>query len=344
MRMKFWFIVLPTCTFGFVPLSTTTPRLFCSHSFDFAATSRSSSSTPEIEEIFSKDLASELASEIESRISLPFIPGPALLYVLSEAIQRVSSDLSIELVQRIKEVLAASVTPTDYDDFSPDNLTDLAQQVAQELNGRMDAPILDEEQELLVLTEIFKVVFDYLSVSDAAKRRLFIESEIKFSKDLFGSEKSRRCLVQNINEAIDIPLLNENQEEGLLLKAVETCAEALQELLPPELIQTLKGEQPESMLAMKTWLVEKVNNRVDLVGFNEEQEETLIRTVVGMLLDQYVDGTEMEFLVLSPEEQQEKLKEKYNLIEREIILSKQRFDREQQNLRARLDRLKTRLQ
>ena len=78
-----------------------------------------------------------------------------------------------------------------------------------------------------------------------------------------GDDSSRQKLATTINAAIDIPLLDENQEEEILLVAIQNSAETVQQLLPAELIQTLSGERPESLIAMKEYLIDQVNAKVD---------------------------------------------------------------------------------
>ena len=114
-------------------------------------------------------------------------------------------------------------------------------------------------------------------------------------------------------------------------------------MLPEELINTLKGEHPDSTVAVKDLLVARVNEKVNLVGFNEVQEEALIEAVVSLLFEQYIDGTEMELLVLSPEEQRRRLEEKYSLLEREMQMCERRYEREKRNLNGQLQRLQSRL-
>ena len=337
---------LSTCTDGFL-LASRGARITQLRPVSFGPSRNApiQQTTPEqIEDIFTKDLAAEIAAEVQNTVVIPFIPKPAIEYVLTEAIQRLSFDLSPGLVKKVKEVLDAAATSTDFDDFSKEELDELAKEVSKELNLCIDAPILNEQQELLVLTEVFKIVFNYICSSDAARRRQFIETEMKVSRELFGTKESQQKLAEAVNKAVDIPLLDEKQEERILIAAVQNCAETLHSLLPPELIEILKGEQPDSISAMKDWMVDKVNQKVDLFGFDEKQEKALIEALVDVLIDQYVDGTEMEFLLFSDEEQRESLQEKCSLLEREIEISRDRFEREQRNLNARLERLRSRLE
>jgi predicted nucleic acid-binding Zn-ribbon protein len=70
----------------------------------------------------------------------------------------------------------------------------------------------------------------------------------------------------------------------------------------------------------------------------------LIESLVDILIDHFVDGTEAEFSLLTIEEQVEKLHERRDILNREIELSKKRHEREQHNLVAQLERLNMRLQ
>jgi hypothetical protein len=65
---------------------------------------------------------------------------------------------------------------------------------------------------------------------------------------------------------------------------------------------------------------------------------------VDILVDQFVDGTEAEFLLLTKEEQVEKLQERQDILNREIELSNKRYERDQQNHAARLERVNMGLQ
>ena len=298
-----------------------------------------SETTPEVSDIFTKELAEDLAKEVTKTVSLPFVPDPVVTFMLTEAIGQLSSDLSPQMLDKVREFLASSSTTSKYDDFSEEDRVALALQVAEEVNPQIDVPILDEEQELQVLQEIFKVVFACLSVNKSALRKQMIDKAPSVSRDLLGDESSRRDLAKAINEAVDIPLLDETQEEEVLILAVASCGDTLQTLLPPEFVETLKGERPEALLEIKQFLVQKVNEKVDLVGLNEEQEQVLIEKTVDILVDKYVDGTEVEFMLMGKEEQLTKLEEKKLLLEREIELSKQRFEREQENLAARMERI-----
>ena len=294
--------------------------------------------------VFSEELSATIAEEVQKRVELPFVPEPIVLFVMSQAIQNLSSDLSPGTLEKIQEALQAESTESTYDDMPDEERNALADQVAAELNAKIDVPMFDEEQELQVLQQVMRVVLQVMTTSDVEARGAMLQTQLQLSRDILGSDESRAKLVKAINAAVDVPILGESEEEAILTTAVNMCAETLQTLLPPDLIETLKGESPDGLLRMKEYLIVRVNERVDIAGLSEEQEQVLVEKMVDILIDTYVDDTEAEFLLLTKEEQQATLEEREAVLTREIELSTKRYEREQQNLAAQLARIQLRLQ
>ena len=96
-------------------------------------------------------------------------------------------------------------------------------------------------------------------------------------------------------------------------------------------------------LPSKIFLSSKVNEKVDLIGLTEAQEDAVIRTMVDMLIEEYVDPTATETLLLTKEEQRIKYEEQVLAIEHEMQLSKLRFDREQAHLVDQLHAVQAKL-
>lgn len=305
------------------------------------ASSRTSDTS--LDDFFTEELCANLAEEVQKRVALPFVPEPIVLFVLTQAIQNLSSDLNPETLQRVQELLEAETTESKFDDLPEQERDALADQVAAELNAKIDVPMFDEEQELEVLKQIMRVVLQIITTTDGEARKAMVQTQLQVSRDILGSDESRAQLVKAINAAVDIPILGESEEEAILTTAVGLCADTLQALLPPDLIETLKGESPEGLVRMKEYLILTVNEKVDLVGLSEEQEKVLIESMIEILIDTYVDDTEAEFLLLTKEEQQSLLEERAALLEREMELSTRRYEREQQNLAAKYERIQLRL-
>jgi len=285
-----------------------------------------------------KELNEEIAADVAGTLQVPFLPKPVLKYVVQQSLANLTTTLSADTLEQVHALVASAATTTNpFDDFTSQERENLALRVAQELNPKLDVPLLDEAQEEVVLSEIFKTVFATLG---SPTWQTLLEEPFTTSRKLLDSDESRRVLAQALNDQVDIPLLDEDQELGLLEKAVTACAGAIESVLPTELVDTLRGERPETVRETKAFLVAKVNEKVDLVGFSEEQEAALIAKMVDLLVSSFIDGTDMEFLLLNDDEKLTKVEEKRALLQRELQVNKERHAREIHNLQAKLDRLK----
>lgn len=158
-------------------------------------------------------------------------------------------DLSQNSLEKIQEVLEAESTEFTYDNMPEEERNVLADQVAAELNRKIDVPMFDEEQELQVLQQIMRVVLQVMTMSQLEARGAMLQTQLQLSRDVLGSDESQAKLVKVITAAVDVPILGESEEEAILTTAVNMCAETLQTLLlPPDLIEMLKGESPDSLL------------------------------------------------------------------------------------------------
>lgn len=297
-----------------------------------------------VESFFSEEFAEQLAKDVAATVKLPLVPSPVVKYTLAQAISKLgTSDVSKDSMERLQEILQTEATKSTLDDVPEAEVNDLADQISRELNPLIDIPILDEEQELMVLQQIMRVVFAAITTNDKEKRKLFVKASVGASTDLLGDASSRRNLVEAINAAVDVPILNEQQETSLIQIAVDASSGVIKTLLPEDIIETLKGENPQTIANMKEFVIKTVNEKVDLVGLDEDQERKVIETLVNILIDQYVDDTEAEFLLLTADGQTALLEEKKETLQRKKVLSERRYEREQLTLNMKLDRIEQRL-
>ena len=164
------------------------------------------------------------------------------------------------------------------------------------------------------------------------------------SRDLLQSEETRKAMVVRINDVIDFPLIGEDQEEALLLAAVEKCAAIIEQVLPEDFVKALSGETPGGIAKTKSLVVDRINEKANFFGlFSEEQEKSFIETMVDIMISEQVDDTDAEFLFLDTAGQEALWQERRMEVEREVEFSKRRFKREQKNLEAKLKRIDVRL-
>ena len=105
-----------------------------------------------------------------------------------------------------------------------------------------------------VLQQVFKIVFSVIANSSKERRLALFSSAKDIALDLF-QPASRHKLVERINEIIDVPVLNESQEEKLLSVGIDYCASTLENLLPKQLVTSLRAENSTSMDEFKKFLV-----------------------------------------------------------------------------------------
>lgn len=291
--------------------------------------------------MFDEYFAEQIARDVEKSLDVPFfIPTPVVTYLVEQAVRRLSTDLSPETKEQLQELAQAAATPSKNDDFLQHEIDQLADRIAKDINPKVDVPVLDEKQEYVLLQQILRVALQSMT----SENKINWDANIQASREILGGPESRLALAKSIDTKIDFPLpLDDAQRLALISTALDGSADLLTKLLPPELLESLKGESPEGILKMKEYLIDAVNVKVDLVGINEEQERQLIETMVNLLIDEYIDDTEAENLLLTQEEQQAWLEEKKLALEREKTFSQRRFEREQVSLDRKLDRIEARL-
>jgi hypothetical protein len=231
------------------------------------------------ETLFTEETCALIAREVQKHVTLS-VPIPSLIIdcILNQIIDKLTKDLSNDLLLQLRAILEAESTITEYDDVDLSNIHTLAHDIAVELNGKMDAPLLNDAQELEVLEGMMNVILTILTTSEAEEKELRIQSSLNTTRSLLGNDESRRKLANMINDAVDVPVLNEQDERIMLLSAVNSCADALQRLLPPELVASLQGNMTTAagLAELKLHLVKRLCTLVDLSPFMPRQHEEIL--------------------------------------------------------------------
>lgn len=343
MRVVLTLVLLASClplSFAFVPPSTRCTTTTTTTTVLLHATT----SDKQVERVFSKEFTDSIAKDVTRRVNLPFVPAPIISYILKQAVGKLSTDLSRDTLVRLQEVLQTEATANKMDDLSKDELNALADQIASELNPAIDVPLLDEDQEEQTLQQIMRIVFSVICFEDPDLSQQILKTNIAASRDLLSNDpEKRQLLVAAINKAVDIPILDEDQELSLIANAVDSSADMLQSMLPPDMLETLKGETPESIGKMKEYVITTANEKLNIVGLSEEQERSLIETMVSILIDTYVDDADSQFLLMSAEEQLAKLIGMKETLERKQMFSQRAYEREQERMAIKMERLDSRI-
>jgi hypothetical protein len=300
--------------------------------------------------MFDEYFAERISVEIQKDLLFP-VPSPMLTYIVQQAVSSLSTDLSINSKEQLQEILEAAATPTENDDLTEQDIHRLADAIAKDINPKINVPVLDEEQEYVLLQQIMRVILPALTQTGGGGGVSLpsAEANLQLSRNLLGGPQARQKLVRALdkqveeNMAIFSSLVNDKQRLDLISQAVDACAVFLYKLLPPDLCKTLRDESPQGLLEMKEYLIDTVNKKVDLMGFDETQEREFIATMVNLLIDEYIQDDTTASLFLSPAEQEDRLKEKRAALQREKVLSQRRYAREQARLEEQLTQLDNRL-
>lgn len=321
----------------------------------------SSSASSLLQSILLDQSIEDISDRISSRIVLPFyVPQPILSAATTLAVQQLTTGvLSSDLLERIGEVAVASSSTTkasatelldddDDDDGVPDNeeIDSISEQIAVELNAQIDLPVLDEEQELVIFQAIGRALMAVLTAPDeiAVDPKQVVDLAVETAQELLEGQEGRSKLAQVLNAKLDFPILNEEAEQDLLERALDACADRLLEVLPSEMIDALRGERSnEGLESTKGFIVASINRKVDIIGLTEDQEAQLIAILVDMVVDLVIGDTELELLLMNPEERISALQEREVALRRQLEITKKRHEAELTNLEAQIRRIEERI-
>ena len=300
----------------------------------------------------------DISDRISFRIVLPFyVPQPIISAATTLAVQQLTTDvLSSELLERIGEVAAASASSSasateliygDGDDGIADDeeLENLSGQIATELNAQIDLPVLDEDQELVIFKAIARSLMAVLTAPDEieADPKQMVDMVVETTQELLEGKEGRRKLAEALNARLDFPMLNEEGEQDLLERALDACSDRLAEVLPRELVEALKGENCDGLENTKEFVVASLNRKVDIIGLTEDQEQELIKMLVDFVVDIAIGDTEVELLLMNPEERITAWEERKVVLTRQLEISKKRHEAEKANLMAQIRRIERRI-
>jgi len=301
----------------------------------------------------------DISDRIASRIVLPFyIPQPILSAATTLAVEQLSTDvLSSDLLGRIGEVAVATTSRTSAtelmdDDDDDDGVSDnaevdaISEQIATELNGQIDLPVLDEEQELVIFQAIGRALMAVLTTPDAIDidPKGMADLAVESAQELLGGKEGRRRLAQVLNAKLDFPLLGEEGEQELLERALDACANRLLEVLPRELVHALRGvPNCDGLEKTKEFVVASINRKVDIIGLTEDQEAHLITILVDVVIDLCIGDTEVELLLMNPEERTNALQERTVALKRQLKIARKRHKAERTDLEAQIRRIEERI-
>lgn len=316
-----------------------------------------SSNSTSLRLIFTEELCSLLADDVKERVDLPFIPETILAAIIDQSLQKLATHVSPEILKKIELMLAAAATESPYDDMGEAERNQLADEVAKEISQNVAMPMLvHAQQEDVVLQRIFRAVFAILTTKKCYAKDILV-AELDMVLRVFKDPSSRKLLVDAINKIVDIPMLNEHQEAIVFDTLIDRCADILEWILPVDFGTTLRDMPVDGVEEMKVYLVDTINSRINIPMLNEDQEQALIQGLVTILMDSSARLFELEenegdnttmttnvaFMLLSEEGQQQQLIRRCEQLEQDMVQSKRDFKAKYASLKAQLRQSRNRL-
>ncbi|KAL3904754.1 MAG: hypothetical protein SGARI_004777, partial [Bacillariaceae sp.] len=281
--------------------------------------------------LLTHEACEDIAQEVTDRLELPFVcPRPIVYFATYSVVNAIATQVSPDVMQQIGDAVNLKESGDGVDE---ELLERISHRLATELNRQIDIPVLDEEQEQIILVKAAKGIIDALAMSSDSIQVdpvLLADQSIETIQTLLGNEQGRRKMAKMLNSKIDFPFLDDKAEEDLLTQALEGCAEQLAEIMPLGLVEVLQGQHGcgEDLQQTKAFLVEKLNQRVDMVGLSEKQEAWLLDNFVDVVVDVLLEGTEAQLLLMSPAEQLEELEERRVVLNHDLKLCRRRYEQE----------------
>ena len=139
-------------------------------------------------------------------------------------------------------------------------------------------------------------------------------------------------------------ILNEAAEEELFMQALEASSDQLEQLLPPEVVDFIKGQENEGLEEFKTFVVERLSRKINIFGLSEKRKQWLVESLVGSVLDALLDDTELEMNLMTPGERRAKLMERTPSLTHPLEISRRKYDQDKRKFEAQIDAIDAELQ
>ncbi|KAK3247440.1 hypothetical protein CYMTET_43060 [Cymbomonas tetramitiformis] len=236
--------------------------------------------------ILTEEQVAVISEKADALLDIPLLPSGLKAVLLMQAVKTVSLQLDRRLTheqrQRVQALDVGAVPPEDF-----------VEELVVTLRGAIDIPILDQPMEDEVLRVVLKAMLADQSVSSqvassAAKSTI---SAFRALKD----PRSREALVARLNKAVDLPLLDEEQEQALFNKVVDIICIAIDAVIPASWMTVLQSSSKAELDAFSEYLVQHLQKKLEPVRLlSAEQTHLIARFVVDAFLGWLVEGGVVE--------------------------------------------------
>ena len=254
-----------------------------------------------------EDLTSTISEHPLVRAALPLMPQSLKEIIVGTAVHAVAQHLDkadLDATTREQLRLAASGLTTG---VAPE----VVQQLTDQLSDSLDLPLMSHSQKCAIVHLVATLMLGDAnvlahSVSAVGERKQRIGSQVEMLRD----PERRKALATRLNEQIDLPLLDEAQEQVVFERIVDTLGGAIARLIPPTWDEVLRGLSADEIAYFKQHAARRLEEELlaPLPMLPKEYTSVAVRTFVDYAVDYAVDRTELGHAVLAPSEQLQRLR------------------------------------
>lgn len=165
-------------------------------------------------------------------------------------------------------------------------------EVIRQISDQIYIPIISKERQNQVIEVLCKIFFTDNGFVEV--RHKIVDRSLRAMND--ASYRSK--IATQLNSMVNIPLLNESQEQVMAEKLINVCFQTLELFIPSPIRDILKSSQSDELGEIRNNLVDRLNEKVDLPWASEDDEKKAFNFIIDMFLSYYgLDDT-----AKSPEE------------------------------------------
>ncbi len=167
-------------------------------------------------------------------------------------------------------------------------------EVIRQISDQIYIPIISKERQNQVIEVMCKIFFTDNGFVEV--RHKIVDRSVRAMND--ASYRSK--IATQLNSIVNIPLLNESQEQVMAEKFINGCFQTLELFIPSPIRDILKSSSQSDVELgeIRNNLVDRLNEKVNLPWASEDDEKKAFHFIIDMFLSYYgLDDT-----AKSPEE------------------------------------------
>ena len=231
-------------------------------------------------------------------IDLPMVPNPIEKIVVKQIIMAFCEIAPVVLSEEVFIQLVSGEQDSDA----------VSEEIIREISDKICIPIISRDVQDSIVDKVCAVMFT--SASSKKVKRQMIARSVRDSLN----QNSKEELATKLNNMIDIPFVSEEKEQEMAEAIINSAAKTFEKVVPEPVRDMLMTTSPEELRGVRSNLILRLNEMIDIPFKSEAEEEEMIENIVDFLLQYYglAEGTK------TPEEELEDVERELTKIDIQI--------------------------